>query len=173
MEAQLLCAESPQMLLLIGTGPIIIPDRTKETEKRDLSRFSLCSMSKRISHEGIHYDALSKFHAYEWTECQRGSRGPSIRWLKNDCGSVLTDLRVLQLPVHRHCETWMFPIKVIWRKETCAKTSSSRAYFLFAVSKSSTISRAPLLHLDYNVYFTGQCSCRENVEMLSMEFSNN
>lgn len=43
MEAQLLCAKSPQMLLLIGTGPIIIPDRKKEMEKRELSRFSPCS----------------------------------------------------------------------------------------------------------------------------------
>lgn len=52
--------------------------------------------------------------------CQRGSRGHSIRWLKKECGSVLTDLRVLQLSVHRHRETCMFHIKVIQDQETCA-----------------------------------------------------
>lgn len=71
------------------------------------------SMSKRISHEGIHYDALSKCHDYEWTNAREDQGDTASGDWKKRLRLSSHRPRVLQLSVHCHHETCMFHNKVI------------------------------------------------------------
>lgn len=51
----------------------------KKWKIKSFPGFSCAPMCIRISHEEIHYNALSKCDDYELTKCQRGSRGLSFR----------------------------------------------------------------------------------------------